>query len=111
MLFKKFLLFQVSVYLIIMGIVSNKVKGNINKNYGYRSKLSMKNKANWYYANKKMSQICFILAAVFIGLALVLLKYVELTSLRLIIFLIFEILAYITGGLLLEARLKEVHKN
>lgn len=71
----------------------------------------MKNKANWYYANDKMSKLCFILGAVFLLVGFLVQKYLEITTIRIIIILILEVLAYITCGIILENRLKEAHKK
>ena len=65
MFYKSLLLYFVPAFLIITSFVCNKVKDNrINDKYGYRSALSMKSKANWYYANEKMAKISLILSLI-----------------------------------------------
>lgn len=110
MVYKNMILFYLSAYLIVMGFVSNKVKNKMNTKYGYRSDLSMKNKANWYYANNTMAKICFGIGIVFTILAIFMIKFMEVTTLRIIIFWIVEFIAYVTGGILLERKLKTAHK-
>ncbi len=112
MFYKNLLLYFAPAFLIITGFVCERVKDKkINDKYGYRSALSMKNKANWYYANDRMSKICFILGAVFLLIGLLVQSFLEVTTLRVIIILIIEVLAYITCGIILENRLKEANKK
>lgn len=112
MFYKNLLLYFAPAFLIITGFVCDKVKDKkINDKYGYRSFLSMKNKANWYYANDKMGKLCFILGTVFLLVGFLVQKYLEITTIRIIIILILEVLAYITCGIILENRLKEAHKK
>lgn len=112
MFYKNLLLYFAPAFLIITGFVCGRVKDKkINDKYGYRSALSMKNKANWYYANDKMGKLCFILGAAFIIVGLLVQRFLEITTLRIIIILILEVLAYITSGIILENKLKEVHKK
>lgn len=112
MFYKNLLLYFVPAFLIITGFVCERVKDKkINDKYGYRSALSMKNKANWYYANDKMSKLCFILGAVFLLVGFLVQKYLEITTVRIIIILIVEVFFYITSGILLENKLKEAHKK
>lgn len=111
MFYRKVILFYIPAYLIIIGFVSNKVKDKMNTKYGYRSELSMKNKANWYYANKTMAKMCFGLGGVFLLLGFLIARYMEVTLLRIAILWILEFLAYITGGILLERKLKTIHKK
>ncbi|WP_311516794.1 SdpI family protein [uncultured Anaerococcus sp.] len=111
MFYRKVILFYIPAYLIIIGFVSNKVKDKMNTKYGYRSELSMKNKANWYYANKTMAKMCFGLGGVFLLIGFLIARYMEVTLLRIAILWILEFLAYITGGILLERKLKTIHKK
>lgn len=106
------MIYFVPAFLIMTAFVCRVVKDkNINDKYGYRSKLSMKNKANWYYANDWMEKICFSLGLVFFIGGVLAQAYFEITGLRLLIILVLEVMAYITCGILLENRLKEVHKK
>ena len=60
MLYKDLVIYFIPSFLIITAFVCRSVKDKkINNKYGYRSNLSMKNKANWYYANNLMEKICF----------------------------------------------------
>ena len=112
MFYKNLLLYFAPAFLIITGFVCERVKDKkINDKYGYRSAISMKNKANWYYANDRMSKICFILGAIFLLIGILVQRFLEVTTLRIIIILILEVLAYITCGISLENRLKEAHKK
>lgn len=112
MFYKNLLLYFAPAFLIITGFVCERVKDKkINDKYGYRSAISMKNKANWYYANDRMSKICFILGVIFLLIGILVQRFLEVTTLRIIIILIIEVLAYITCGISLENRLKEAHKK
>lgn len=112
MLYKDLVIYFIPSFLIITAFVCRSVKDKkINNKYGYRSNLSMKNKANWYYANNLMEKICFSMGLVFLLGGLLLKTYFKITSLRLIILLGFELIAYISAGILLENRLKLVHKK
>ena len=112
MFYKSLLLYFVPAFLIITSFVCNKVKDNrINDKYGYRSALSMKSKANWYYANEKMAKISLILGIIFLILGFLIQSFLKITTLRIVIILIIEVLAYITSGILLENNLKYAHKK
>lgn len=112
MLYKDLVIYFIPSFLIITAFVCRSVKDKkINNKYGYRSYLSMKNKANWYYANNLMEKICFSMGLVFLLGGLLLKTYFKITSLRLIILLGFELIAYISAGILLENRLKLAHKK
>lgn len=112
MLNKNLVIYFVPAFLIITAFVCRAVKDKtINNKYGYRSNLSMKNKANWYYANNLMEKICFSMGLVFLLGGLLIQTYLKITILRLIILLVFELLAYISAGILLENRLKLAHKK
>lgn len=112
MLNKNLVIYFIPAFLIITAFVCRAVKDKtINNKYGYRSNLSMKNKANWYYANNLMEKICFSMGLVFLLGGLLIQTYLKITILRLIILLVFELLAYISAGILLENRLKLAHKK
>ncbi|EEI83354.1 SdpI family protein [Anaerococcus tetradius] len=112
MLYKNLVIYFIPSFLIITAFVCRSVKDKkINNKYGYRSNLSMKNKANWYYANNLMEKICFAMGLVFLLGGFLIQAYLKITSLRLIILLGFELIAYISAGILLENRLKLAHKK
>ncbi|MDO5047257.1 MAG: SdpI family protein [Anaerococcus sp.] len=112
MKYKDLLLFFPSAYLIIIGFVARAVKDKkINSTYGYRSALSMKNKQNWYFANNLMAKGAISLGILFFIIGFFVYKYVDYTTLGLILIVIAEIFAYIVFGIMVEDRLKSAHKR
>ncbi len=110
--FKELIIFLFPAYFIFVGFISNMIKDKpIDKKYGYRTALSTKNKHNWYFANSYMAKGSFALAFVFIILGLVLNNFMEMTSIRKVIFVLVEFMAYIVLGISLEMKLKSVHKK
>lgn len=110
--FESLPIFLVPAYLVFVGYISNMIKNKeIDKKYGYRTNLSMKNKQNWYFANDFMAKGAFSLAIVFIIFGLILNKFVIMYTYRKIILVIIEFMAYVILGIILESRLKRVHKK
>lgn len=110
--FESLPIFIVPAYLVFVGFISNMIKNKeIDKKYGYRTNLSMKNKQNWYFANDFMAKGAFSLAIVFIIFGLILNKFVIMYTYRKIILVIIEFMAYVILGIILESRLKRVHKK
>ncbi|MCI7239245.1 MAG: SdpI family protein [Anaerococcus sp.] len=109
---KEFLLFFPAAFLIITSFVCNTVKDKrINTRYGYRSELSMKNKQNWYFANRYMAKGTLGLGLLFFIIGILIYKFLEASTLIVVLVLISEFMAYIVLGITLENRLKSVHKR
>lgn len=110
--FSDLTIFLLPAYFVFVGFISHMIKDKpIDKKYGYRSSLSTKNKHNWYYANNFMAKGAFALAIFFIGLGLILSKNVTMYTYRKVIFILIEFISYIALGIILENRLKSVHRR
>lgn len=110
--FKDLIVFFFPAYFVFVGFISNMIKNKpIDKKYGYRTALSTKNKSNWYFANNFMAKGSFALAFAYIILGLILINFVDMTRFKRILFIIIEFISYVVLGIILENRLKIVHKK
>lgn len=106
-------IFLIPFILIILGYILYRFPPKkINFFYGFRTKMSMKNKKNWDFANKRLAKLLFITGLVMVVITTILFllnhyKVINLTENNMVVVVLIESAIILLPAFIVENKLKK----